>query len=40
MANAMDSYLDNIVEDMRLRITREDIRKIADAVILRGDITY
>ena len=40
MANAMESYLDNIAEDMRLRIAREDIRKIADAVIQRGDITY
>lgn len=40
MAEAMESYLDNIAEDLRLMISREDIRKIADAVIERGDITY
>lgn len=38
--NALQSYLFHIRDKMGLSISSEDIGRISDAVIVRGDITY
>lgn len=40
MSGAMESYLTHFRDSLGLHIEREDIRKMAGAIIEKGDITY
>lgn len=40
MKGAMTSYLVHIRDNLHLSIPYEDIRKIAEEIVARGDITY
>ncbi len=40
MNGAMESYLTHICERLGLRIAGEDVRKLAEKIVERGDITF
>lgn len=40
MRAAMESYLGHIKDRLCLKISKNDLKKIADAIVDRGDITF